>query len=924
VKFNIKKTALKSLKVLGISIGLLLLLLFILPLLFPNFLSDKVKEYANQKLNSELHFKETNVSFFKHFPTLTVSLEDVVLHGSKPFVNDTLIKSKEIGFGLDIMSVLFQKQIKIDKIFIEDAIISVQVNSKGEPNYNVYISDESIENHESEPASLKLSRIQIKNTTIIYDDYSINMFIKAKGFSYVGKGDLDKAVFDLVSEAKINSFDFTFDGEQYLRQKSVNAKLVTRINTESLAFLFQENNLKINKLPVDFKGEFNFLKNGYQLDFNVLSKNSNLNDFFTALPPQFVRWLDKTKVRGKTDLLFSLKGNYIASEQKMPDVHFNMKIRDGFISNQNAPFPVENLFLNFDTKLPSLNLEALQIKIDSIYFDVGKDFFNGNIKTVGLSKPSIDAKIRSKLNLEKVNQALGIEGLILKGDFKADITSKGNYNKEEKKFPITKGDLSLKNGYLKTKYYPNPIQNIHLDSKINTTSHEFEDVAVFIDKGSFLFENQPFDLTASFINFEDVLYDIEAKGTIDVQKIYKVFSQKGLDLEGLIKADVSFNGRQSDATNGNYDKLNNKGILYLKNIQTTSVFLPKPFLIKEGLFEFNQDKMNFTNFNASYGSSDFVMNGYLENVVNFALSDAEVLKGNFQLNSNYINIDEFMSESATDIAENTNSKVSGVIIIPQNYDLRFNANTKKVKFDQLNIEDLIGSVAIKHGKIALQRTSFELIGTKVSMDALYFNEGDSKAHFDYKIQASDFDIKRAYNEISLFREMASAAEYAEGIVSLDYKLSGKLDNTMSPILPSLIGGGTLSVKNVKMKGFKLFNVVSKKTETGALQDPDVSKVAINTIVKNNLIKIERFKFKVAGFRPRIEGETSLDGKLNLKMRLGLPPLGILGIPIKVTGTQENPIVKLGSKTEDLEEIEYEEESDLNRENSDTKEEIKKD
>ena len=52
---------------------------------------------------------------------------------------------------------------------------------------------------------------------------------------------------------------------------------------------------------------------------------------------------------------------------------------------------------------------------------------------------------------------------------------------------------------------------------------------------------------------------------------------------------------------------------------------------------------------------------------------------------------------------------------------------------------------------------------------------------------------------------------------------------------------------------------------------------------------------------RIEGTTSLDGKLNLKMRLGLPPFGIFGIPLTVTGTQDNPKIKVGRKSQDLEE-----------------------
>ena len=107
-----------------------------------------------------------------------------------------------------------------------------------------------------------------------------------------------------------------------------------------------------------------------------------------------------------------------------------------------------------------------------------------------------------------------------------------------------------------------------------------------------------------------------------------------------------------------------------------------------------------------------------------------------------------------------------------------------------------------------------------------------------------------------------------------------------------------------MKGFKMFNAVSKKTNSDGFKDPDVSKVDIKSTIKNNIISIEQFKFKFAGFRPRIEGTTSFDGKLNVKMRLGLPPLGIIGIPMTITGTQENPIVKVGNKGDEIEEIEY--------------------
>jgi AsmA protein len=362
--------------------------------------------------------------------------------------------------------------------------------------------------------------------------------------------------------------------------------------------------------------------------------------------------------------------------------------------------------------------------------------------------------------------------------------------------------------------------------------------------------------------------------------------------------------------------LQNSGTLHLKNIATTSQYVTKPFVIKEGLFTFHQDKMKFDSFKAVYGKSDFLMNGYLQNVIDFTLTDTAILKGAFSFNSNLIELDEFMSSSTQEtvsdykINQNTSTTASpaGVIVIPKNFNLQLMTDVKKIVFDSLEMNDLKGNLNLKAGKLELNNSSVTIVGCNVKTEAFYKDESNNKALFSLKINAENFDVKKAYNEVKLFREMVTAAENAEGIISLDYAISGVLNKEMMPVFPSLSGGGVLSVKDVKMKGFKLFNVVSRKTGKDKIKDPNLTKVNIKTTIKNNIINIERFKFKVAGFRPRIEGQTSFDGKLNIKMRLGLPPLGIIGIPLKVTGTQENPKVRLGNKTEDLEETEYSEET----------------
>lgn len=905
---NSKKTLLvKILKVTGITFIISLLILVLLPIIFADTITEKVKVLANKNLEGELNFNDSELSFFKHFPSLTLTLHELNLNGSKPYKNKSLVSAKEISFGIDVWSIVFGNQTEIEEIYLEEAKINILVNQKGEANYNIYKSDSNDTVTSSESASLKLENIQINNSKLVYNDKSTKILIEAKGFNYKGKGDLLESNFSLKTSARIDSLSFTYDKSEYLKNKKVKADLITKINTNSLSFIFEKNDLIINKLPVEFTGFFDFLKNGYQMDFKLKTEDSDLDDLFTALPAEYVSWMNETKMKGKTSAFLTLKGKYIASQNLSPEVNFNIKVRDGYVKHEKAPYPVENIFLNLDTKLPNLDINQLKIRLDSLYFDVNKNKLSAILISDGFGEQlKIDSKVKSKLDLAFLSNALQIPNFKLTGNLDADIISKGDYIKKDKKFPITKGKFELTNGFIQTAYYPKPIQNINLKANLNSPTGDFKDASFVLSPANFTFEDEPFNLNASFRNFDDINYDVKAKGTLNVARIYKVFSQKGLDVDGFIKADLSLAGKQSDASNGRIGNLKNSGTLEVKNIKTTSDYLAKPFLIENGLFTFHQDKMNFSNFNGKYGTSNITMNGNLENVINFVLSENQILKGNFNLSSNYLNINEFIPTTTFKNEDENEAKteVSGVIEIPTNLNVSIQTNATKTQYDDITIENLRGNIYIENGTLKLSNATLGIIGATAKMDAMYKNEGTQKAYFDYKINASEFDIKRAYNEIKMFREIVTAAESAEGIVGLNYTIKGILNNQMEPVMPSLEGSGTLSVQQVKMKGFKLLNVVSAKTENPDIKDPDISKVDIKTAIKNNIVTIERFKFKVAGFRLRFEGQTSLDGKLNLKMRIGLPPLGIIGIPIKVLGTQENPDIKLGRKSEDLEETEY--------------------
>jgi AsmA protein len=882
--------------------------MFIIPLLFPGTISEQVKIFANKRLAGKLDYKKTHLTFFRHFPSLTVSVDDLLLMGSKPFQQDTLLSAKEVAAGINLKNLIFGGEIKIDEIYVTDAYANVYVNSKGQANYNVYVSSPSTTPKDTteKGTSIKLDLIKFKNWHIKYDDHTATILVDAKGLNYTGQGGLSEDIFDLKTDLNIDQLDFSFNRVYYAQKKSLHADLITRINTNALTFVLRKNELRINELPLKFTGFVSILKDGYDIDIKAASEKTTIRDMISVLPPQYLDWAKDTKLKGNSDLFFSLKGTFSEPRNLKPGFTAHLLVNDGVISSEKAPVPMNNLNVDLDINLPALDVEQLQLDLKKLSFNLGqKDTFRAVVKTKGLNEMNVNADIKGALNLQTLDAALGLKDLEIRGLMNANIKAEGIFSMDKKLFPKTDGYLILKDGWVKTTFYPNPIKNINLTASIINRDSSFSGLAVKVAPFKFDFEGNPVFVSADLQNFEDLLYDVRAKGVLNVGRIYQVFAKKGLDVSGIVTADLSLKGRESYATTGQYNKLDNRGTLILKNIKATTTYLPKTFYLKEGNFEFENEKMWFRKFYATYGKSDFSLDGYLLNTINYFIGRKGTLHGNFGLHSNYILVDEFMALKSGDnddksleveYAKAENPKSSGVVMVPKNLDVSLEVDAKKVQFKGLDINQLKGTAAVTNGDLYLNNTSFDIIGSRMNIDARYRDESPITANFDVAYKVEDFNVQRAYKEIDMVRELATSAKDVSGIVSLDYKLKGDFDENMNPIYPSLEGGGVINLRDVAVKNIKMLSVIGDNGGGDAFNNPDMKGVNIETHIKDNLIHIDKFTFKVSILRPSISGTASINGLLDILVRVGLPPAGLIGIPVAVTGTSEKPKIKFFSRT----------------------------
>jgi AsmA protein len=1036
---------LRVLRYTGLTILGILLLMVVLPLLFPGVVTEKVKGWANKSIDAELDFSKARLSFFKHFPALTLTLHDFSLKGSRPFEKDTLLAARELSLGLDLTSIL-SKSLSIEKVYLTGGDIRVLVDEQGRANYNVYQAKEQkvkTESADSSMASFRIEAISLEQCDLTFDDRSMPMFVHARGFNYSGKGDMSQAVFELSSALHIDSLDLAYAGQPFIQSKKTDADLLTRINTRSLSLQFEKTALKFNDLPLQFQGSIDFLKQGNRMDLTLSARDAPLKSVLTAFPPELMPWAEKTDASGTFTMNAHMKGDQIPG-QSMPSLFADLNIRNGSITHDKSPVPISNLFLDLKTEMSDMDQNKLMVAIDTLGLNMGQDYFRCSAKWKGLSEPDIKAMVNADLDLEKWQRALGfssfevkgrislngtvegkyatgvvqsssrsrfdtvitsipsfnlrsslrngyfhmstlpapvnelgfelkavcrdnqyrhiaididtlnakfltnfirghlhvadlgrspmdasirsvvhlsdvqkiypLKGIKVSGDLDIDVKAKGRYLPEKKTYPIATAHLRMDNGSVQTPYYPRPMEKIDIDATLENKTSDLRAFDVNLKPVYFIFEGKSFMLKADVKNLDDIKYDVASNGQIDLGKISRVFDLGDHDLQGIIKTDLIMKGSRRDAEAGRYSRLYNKGTLVVKDIELATNAFPKPLQVKEGAFHFDQDNMIFDNFIARYGSSDLTVHGKLDHLISYITREEYPLRGTFDLNSNRIVVDEFTAlagNGKNKTPQSNSSKQKGVVVLPADVDLNINASVKKTDYEGLMLNDLVGQLNLKDRTLKMQETHFGVVGTTVSMDGKYTGISPRKATFDYRIEAQDFDVKKAYKEIQLFRDLVPSASSAEGIISINYKLSGKLDVGMLPVYPSIKGAGVLSVKKVKMKGFKLMNAVSSSTGRDAIRDPDISKVDIQSRIENNIMTIERVKMKVAGFRPRFEGQVSLDGKLNLSGRLGLPPFGIFGIPFTVTGTQKNPKVQVRrSKNGDqLDESKEEEEKD---------------
>jgi hypothetical protein len=362
--------------------------------------------------------------------------------------------------------------------------------------------------------------------------------------------------------------------------------------------------------------------------------------------------------------------------------------------------------------------------------------------------------------------------------------------------------------------------------------------------------------------------DAFAKGKINFANVTKFMPlEKGTQLTGTLASDIMLKGRLSAIEKQQYEQFSASGSL---SITGMNYLAPPsaPIVIRTFEMSFDPRQVALNNFDAKVGRSDFRAKGSLNNFLAYALK-GDVLKGNLVINSSLIDLNEFMTGSATGVAK-TDTASMQVIDVPGNVDFTMTAAVDRLLYQNLEIQHAAGVLLIQAKAIRMKDVVMQLMDGSVKMNGAYSTKDIKKPMVDFDMAITDFNIPKTAAAFASIGKMAPIAKYTQGKFSSQLNFSSVLNAKMEPVLESAGGYGKLTTSAVSVTNFTPVTKIADALKIASLKNLTVPPTNLSFKITGGRIFVDPFDVSVNGMKATVAGSNGLDQTLDYGATMNIP------------------------------------------------------
>ena len=454
------------------------------------------------------------------------------------------------------------------------------------------------------------------------------------------------------------------------------------------------------------------------------------------------------------------------------------------------------------------------------------------------------------------------------GQFSVDGKVKGNLT--ETTIPAFDVKIASNNASFQYPDLPKSVKNIVIDTHIINETGLMNDTFVNLHQLSFAIDQDVFNAKAIVKNIAtNALVDAELKGTINLANVTKAYPVK-LDkpLTGILKADVKTKFDMLSVEKSQYQNIQNSGTVSLTGFNYEGPEMAKPFKINQANVAFNPNHINLSKFDAKTGSSDIQVNGTLDNFYGFLFKN-QILKGKFNMNSTKLVVSDFMAPTTTTTEEG--KKTTEAVKIPSFLDCSITAKAETVVYDNLNLKDVSGNMIIRDEAVTLNNLKMGIFGGNIGLTGTVSTKGKTPK-FDMNLGLNAVNIAESFTQLDMLKSIAPIAGVVNGKLNSTIKLSGDLQNDMTPNLKTISGDlfGQLLSTTINEKNSAMLTSLSSN-----LKFIDMSKVNLNDVkaalsFKDGKVNVKPFDIKYQDITVNVGGSHGFDQTMNYNLKFDVP------------------------------------------------------
>lgn len=850
-------------------LGTLLLAAWIVPTFFKDKIIARVGHEINSRVKAQVNFRpeKVSVSLFRHFPNLTIITDSLSIVGMAPFAGDTLLSTPSLEASVNLWSVWRGSKIDLQGIYLDRPRVLIKRLRDGQANYDIYNPPTSTAEADTANADvvLHIREWEIRNGYLHYHDQGLPMDVWLSGITHRGQGDLSAEVSDMLLEMEADRLTLRYNGTDYLTDKKITADMRLRANLPRSEYTFTDNHFRLNDLPIDLNGVVALPDTSIRLDLTYKTPDSEFKHLLSLVPGIYSAQFNDLDASGTARFDGTVKGLYNA--RQFPAFTLNTVVQKGRFKYPDLPQAVENIDLDLRVSNTTDRLDNTVVDLKTFTANMGRNPIRGRVFVRGLTNMQVDANVLAKLNLEEVTKVFPIDSLTLRGLYDLNVVAKGLYNKAARRFPVVNANMKLANGYVRSLRFPEPLESVNAVAIVTNRTGNLADTRIDIGDLRLALAGEPFRAKGFVQNLDDYTYDIAAQGKLDLTKLSRIFDLKTVKMSGVIDADIQTSGRVSDAKAGRYDKLPATGTLLMTNVTYRGDALPQGITLTKARFDLKPGQLAVPQMAGLLGTSAFSATGTLSNYMPFLLQDDQPLRGTMTVEADRFDLNEWMIDEPT---EKVSSQSHEVIAVPANIDFTLNTKVGHALYDNMQMNNVSGTVRVADRAVALDKMSFDALGGRIVTTGTYDTKDLLKPLFDFDLNIENAQTQQAFQHLSVVKNLMPLAQYLLGNFTSTFRLRGVLGQDMMPQLNTLTGAGLVKLIETTLQQNPVLEEIIRKTRLRAFRESQFRDVLLQTEITNGAVAIRPFTVNINDYKINIGGNASLDGGLDYVLKLDVP------------------------------------------------------